>query len=342
MIARIFVGTMGAAALIGCALFTPPANAADPAVIKIGSFTPEKASWLRDIVRPWMKAIEKDSGNAVTFQEFWGGALIRSPRKQYEGMMNGIQDATIVLPAYTQKLFPDFSLLSLPFLFRGTGSEVASVTGWKAYKKDLFTGLDKIYVAAIYTNDNSGMHFNRKLDSLDDIKGLKVRAAGPEEAGVIESLGGTPVGMSITQVAESLNRGVIQGTLNGWSALQTFRITPLIKTHVDLPLGVRSFILSISKRVYDKLPAQARQAIDKHSGLAMSRTYGRYYGRDGAIFRSKATKEGRTVISPDDATLAKLAARFKGLHEEWIRSHKDGQRKYDAVIKIRDEVRAGS
>lgn len=337
---RTLFGALGAAAVIGMTA-TAPAAAADPATIRIGSFVPPKAAYMRDITLPWLRTVEKASGGTLQFKEFWGGALIRSPRKQYEGMVNGIQDATVVLPSYTQKLFPDFSLFSLPFMFPGAGAEVAAYTAWKMHEQDLLGGLGKMHAVAIYANDNSGMHFNRKLKTIDDVKGLKLRVAGPEEADVVKLLGGVPVGMSIAQVAESLNRGVIQGTLNGWSALGTFRITPLIKTHVDIPLGVRTFILAINKKVFDALPAKAKAAIDDNGGLALSRRFGAYYGNDGTNLRKSGPKQGRNVVSPSAAEMAGLAKRFRHFHDDWIKAHKDGAKKYAAAKSFIAAFQAG-
>ncbi len=104
---RAVLSTLGAIAV--AASIGTGANAAGPTVIKIGSFTPPKAKFLNTIVIPWLRKVEADSEGTVKFREFWGGALIRSPRKQWEGLNNGIQDASTIIPAYTSKLFPDFT-----------------------------------------------------------------------------------------------------------------------------------------------------------------------------------------------------------------------------------------
>ena len=54
---------------------------------------------------------------------------------------------------------------------------------------------DKVHVVAVYSNDNGGLHFNRKISSLGNLKGLKVRVPGPGQARVLKALGLVPVGM---------------------------------------------------------------------------------------------------------------------------------------------------
>ena len=314
---------------------------AETTTIKIGSFTPPKSGYLVAITIPFLRQVEKDSAGDIKFQEFWGGALIRSPRKQWEGMLNGIQDATQVLPSYTAKLFPDFGIFALPFMFRGAGALEASVAGWKMYKKGLLGGFDKMHVFCVYTNDNSGLHLSRKITSLDQVKGLKFRAPGGTEALVVKKVGGTPVGMSIRQVAESLNRGVIQGTLTGWSALNTFRITPLIKTHIDLPLGVRSFVLGMRKDLYNKISRRGKDAINNNAGLKLSKALGGYYQNDGETMRSNPKTRG--VIRPSGAELNKIFnAYFRQFHQDWAKKVKDGQKKYDAMQAILADLRKGA
>lgn len=335
---RTLASALGAATI--AATIGTTSIAAEPAVVKIGAFTPPKAAFLNDIIIPWLRKVEQDSGDTMKFQEFWGGALIRSPRKQWEGMMNGIQDATTVIPAYTSKLFPDFTFFALPFMFQRVGSEEATIVGWKMYERGLLGGLENVHVLAIYANDNGGLHFNQKIESLEDMKGLKVRVPGPEQAAVVKTLGLVPVGMGTPQVAESLNRGVIQGTLTGWSAINIFRITPLITSHVDLPLGVRSFFIAMRKEVYEKLPRNAREAIDENRGLEFSLALGRYYEKDGLDMRTNTA--GRNVVTLSDAEQKKLSEQFKPFHDQWIAKTPDGEKKYKAIQEILASIRGSS
>ena len=108
-------------------------------------------------------------------------------------MLGGIQDGAQILPAYTAKLFPDYTVFSLPYMFPDPdkGSEIA----WRAHEAGLLTGTEKLHVVTVFTNDNGGIHLSVKLNTIGDLKGNKIRAAGPEEAKVISILGGSPVSM---------------------------------------------------------------------------------------------------------------------------------------------------
>jgi len=322
-------------------LAAAPATPTESATLKWGTFEPVQGSPARNNYIPWMRAVEKDSDGTLTFQEFWGGALSRAPDKQYELMMNGIQDVAMTLPSYVQALFPEFGMFELPFTFRNAVE--GATAQWKMHEAGLLSGLGKVKVVAIYNNGNSALHFNRRIQSLDDVKGLKIRTAGPEEAELLTILGAAPVAMAISQVAESLNRGVIDGTLNGWNANQTFRITPLIKSHFEAPFGVRTFFFSIRKDAYDALPEPARKAIDKHSGIETSKAFSAAFDRENGSTREAALNDKeRNVISPPNAEIDVLRRRFQPLHDRWLQGHLDAKRAYEALHKYLGELRSGT
>jgi TRAP-type C4-dicarboxylate transport system substrate-binding protein len=337
---------MSAAVVVGAMLGAVPsllatrAIAAEPHVIRFGNMVPATAGQVVDIFEPWFDKVEKDSAGAVKFEKFYGGALVRSYAKQYEALINGMQDGANVITSYTESLFPDFGLFSLPFMFQGAGAKEGAYAGWKLYEKGLIRGLDKVKVLAVFTNDNSGIHLADEIRTLDELKGLKVRAAGPGEADLIKITGATPVSLAISQVAESLHRKVIDGALNGWSALDTFRITPLTKSHVDMPFGVRSFFIALHKEKYEALPPIGRKAIDSNSGFELSMKFGRYWEREGAELRAKLAKE-HVVLAPKGEALKAWQAKFRNMQQRWIDEDKaHRQRMFDEAEKMLAQFRA--
>lgn len=319
-------------------LFSTGNVMAETATLKIGSHLPSRSVTIVNLTA-WIKKVEKEAEGTLKFKTFWGGALTRDAAKQYELMMNGIQDASIVLPSYTKELFPDFSLFTLPYLF-DSGEEGAEAQ-WRMYEKGLLTGLEKVYPVAIFGHGNSALHLSKAITSPSEVKGLKIRATGPEDTAIIKAMGGVAVGMGMSQVAEALNRGVIQGTLSGWNANRVFKLTSLLKTHLEEPFGAQTYFFIITKKAYDKLPAKAKQVIVQNSGLELSRTFGKSYDTSTAKLRDEALADPkRTVLSVSKAEQKERFAQiFKPFHDEWIETHKNGQRNYDALMEILADMR---
>ena len=234
------------------------ANAASAeTVLKFATTLPKLGPAADGGTIPWLRAVERDSGGEIKFQEFWGGQLIPNPTKEYEALINGVSDVTIIVTSFVQQQFPDSHLFEIPNVVRN--SQEAALGGWRLYEKGMLRGMDRIEPAAIFSNDPGGVHLAKPLKSLDGLKGLKIRVSGPAEAAIVEVLGAAPVGMNIMEAAEALSRGLYDGTFNGWAADRSYRFTPLLKAHIDLPMGVRQFIVAINKPVYDRLPPAAKR-----------------------------------------------------------------------------------
>jgi TRAP-type C4-dicarboxylate transport system substrate-binding protein len=110
------------------------------------------------------------------------------------------------------------------------------------------------------------------------------------------------------------------------------------------PLGVRSFFLGINKKVYDGLPEKAKRAIDKNSGLALSRRVGGVaFGEEIKVLRKQANEDPkRNVITVSGAEGEKrFNALFKSFHDEWVENTPNGRQKYDTLMDIIADIRKG-
>ena len=100
-------------------------------------------------------------------------------------------------------------------------------------------GNDKIKVISLFTLPAYSLHTVPPMNKIDEnIKGLKIRSTGSYQGALIEALGGTPVGgIPITQAAEALSRGVIQGTVADYGGMAAFKYDTIAKNHLDVPMG---------------------------------------------------------------------------------------------------------
>lgn len=311
--------------------------AAAPATLRFATTFSEQGPSV--YLAEWMKKVTADSGGRLQFQQFWDGQLVPNPAKEYDALVNGIDDATVVITPFVQAQFPDFALFSIPLVVNSAAE--AAVGGWGLYKTGMMRGLDKMHVVAIYSNDVAGIHLAKRIDSLGQLKGLKIRVSGPAEGAIVRIMGGVPVGMGVADGAQALLLGTYDGTLNGWGASKAYRFTPVLKSHIEAPLGVRIFILALSRAAWDKLPPEAQAAIDKNGGAALSLALGKLSDADGAEERKTSIALHHTMVPLSDAERAALAASFHPLLTRWIAETPDGRKKYDTLEKILAQYRKG-
>ena len=65
---------------------------------------------------------------------------------------------------------------------------------------------------------------------------------------------------------EALNRGTIDGVVQGWTGMRTFKTMPLVKQAYTVPVGVIPFLLVMNKKTWESLPKAVQASIMKHGG----------------------------------------------------------------------------
>ena len=308
--------------------------------LSIVCFLPPRSVSVSKVLIPWTKSVEAAAEGELKFQGYWGGSLGRNPFKQYDLMKDGIADVVYVLPNYTPGQFPDFSIFELPYLVRS--GEEGSVAIWRMYQKGLLRGLQQGHVIGFFSTEPNLFHTTKPIRSLSDIKGLKIRSAGPVYGSYVKHLGGIPIGMPVTQMTEAISRGVVDGTLLGWGGALIFKIHAVTRFHYEAPLGISAFFVSMNMDKWRALSKKSKAAVTKFGGEYMSRLGGKAFddfGKRGFSIISKAGKRTITRATPAEITAQAVAS--KSVHEAWIKGKKDGTMKYATLQRILADIRAG-
>jgi TRAP-type C4-dicarboxylate transport system substrate-binding protein len=175
----------------------------------------------------WTKEIEKRTNGRVKINVFSGGTL--TPADQtYDGVVKGISDLGMSCFAYTRGRFPVMEVLDLPIGYPNgrTATRVAN----DFYKKFKPKELDGVKVLYIHAHGPGLLHTIKPVNSLKDLKGMKIRSTGLS-LNVVEKLGAVPVAMPQPGAYEALQRGVVDGTftpietLKGWKQAEVIKYT---------------------------------------------------------------------------------------------------------------------
>ncbi len=307
-------------------------------IIRIGSHVPEQSVGIRTVIKPWMEAVAEKLPPNIRFQAYWGGSLGRHAFAQYDLVRHGVLDIAWVLPGYTPGQFPQMDVMQLPFL-ANTAVE-ASMIGWRLEEAGLIQGTDHIKVLGIWTTDIASMQTVKKLDDLDEIGNLKIRSAGSVQASFISALGANPETMAAPEMNEALQRGAIDGVLQAWSGIRTYRTDRLMSTSLEGPFGALPFMLLMNGESFDRLPEPLKKVFLEQGGEYLARRAGQAYDDIAVEIRKDAEAQGNyTIIDPDPARLADYEQRYAYLHEEWIDATRNGREAYSLAQTVLEELR---
>ena len=169
--------------------------------------------------KAWCADVEKATGGKVAIDFFPGQTLAKAPQL-YDAAVEGIADISFGALAYHRGRFPLMAAVDLPLGYTSCiqATEVANNV-FKKFQPKEFKDVHVMY----FTAHGPGLpHTKGKaLKTIDDWKGMKLRATG-NSAAVVLALGGTPVAGSMSEAYQSIQKGVVDGgmypieTNKGW------------------------------------------------------------------------------------------------------------------------------
>ena len=208
-----------------------------------------------------IKEIEKRTNGRVKISYFPGGTLTK-PAVCYDGVVKGISDIGMSCFAYTRGKFPVMEAVDLPFGYKS--GKAATKVAWEYYKRMNPKELRDVKVLVIHAHGPGILAAKKDVNSLDDIKGMKIRTTGLA-AKMAKYLGAAPVAMPQNQAYEALQKGVVEGTfcpievLKGWKQGEV--IDYVIETKA-LGYTTAMFVV-MNKKKYESLPPDIQKVFDE-------------------------------------------------------------------------------
>ncbi|MPZ57412.1 MAG: hypothetical protein GEU91_13100 [Rhizobiales bacterium] len=306
--------------------------AAQQIVIKFNSPSPPRSYLHTNVFDKWIAAIEKDSGGTLKIEKFYGG-ILGNFAITYDRVVDGVADAGWTLSALTGGRFKQQDVAALPFETKDANEPALAL--WQIYNKGVTAKeFEQVKLLGFWAFPNAALHSRDPIRTLDELKGKKITVSNANSARTAVLLGGTPVTMRPDEVYQALSRGIADVSMMPFNGMQTFKLDEVAKQHLDIALGGDTSIVFMNKKSYDKLPPQGKAAIDKHSGLALSRLAGQATQNEWERARNNVRPRVST-LSSEQEPLWKAA--LHPIAKEWAQGVPDGAKVLEA---FRAEVAA--
>ena len=238
--------------------FSSPAQAKDkPIKLTYAFFAPARTFPGKQMAQ-WAQEIEKRTNGMVKVQTFPGGTLLGA-RDMYDGVLSGVADIGLGSPSYDPGRFPLTSGVALPVNF--PNATVAGLTLLDLMMEFKPAEYEKFKIITMFTTEPGHIQSRDAVRNLQDLKGMKLRAAGTGVP-VLKALGAAPVGMPMPQVPESVQTGVIDGTMTSREVLKDFKLAEMLRNVTEYPTVVVTFAAVMDKKKWDRLPDKVKRVID--------------------------------------------------------------------------------
>ncbi|HHW34444.1 MAG TPA: TRAP transporter substrate-binding protein [Paracoccus solventivorans] len=273
--------------------------------LRVHHFLSAEAPMHTEVLVPWEKTVEEQSGGRIDVQLFPSMQLGGKPPQLFDQARDGIVDISWTLLGYTPGRFPIAEVFELPFMSGAAAQTTAALQQFQAK----YLGEELAQVKPLLLHAPAGYKFHMRSDpitSLADLRGKKIRAPSRAMTDALNALGATAVGMPVPEVAQALTTGVIDGAQIPWEVVGSLRVEEITKSHTEIGVengGMSTAVMALvmNQAKYDALPDDLKKVIDDNSGAALAALAGEAFDRVEAEERQKYLDAGAQInVIPAD------------------------------------------
>jgi TRAP-type C4-dicarboxylate transport system substrate-binding protein len=310
-----------------------PANDFKPVELKIATnYGPTHRA--QALVKYWVDRVAEVTNGKVTATIFPGESLVKN-NEMYPALLDGIVEVVAQDPAYNPEAFPLMGGFALPGI-RMDNSVVATYTANDYYK----SGFDELkpfkFLFAIGLGP-SGLESNKRIETVDDFKGMQIRATGFAMTPV-KQLGAAPVGLTAAEIYEALLKGTVDASLMPFDGLVNWNLAEVCKYAISIPVITNtSHYVAMNKETWESFPADIQKAIEGVNAECIEKAAGLWdeMSKEGLDL---ARKKGIEIYTVSDAEIAKIVTALEPIQKNWVKEQESkgvaGQKALDILKKL--------
>jgi TRAP-type C4-dicarboxylate transport system substrate-binding protein len=286
-------------------------------MLKFSHFLGPTSYFQVDVVEPWAKELEAKTNDQVKIEIFNAASPLGRPTEQANQVKAGTVDIALGLRGAEGDRFPGSSIIELPFLV--PNALAGSRALWGLYADGTLADEYKDYkVLALFVHNPGLIHTaTKRVVTLADLKGLRLRAPNKTVAAALDYVGAVPTVLQVNEVMDAVKTGRIDGVVTNWgNPLQGFN--DYMKFHTDTQFYTSAIFIVMNREKYQSLPAGVRRAIDELSGASWSTKFGPLWDKWDQPVRQGAAAPGHEIIVPDAAGMAAWREGLRPVTERYL------------------------
>ena len=313
-----------------------PAMAADVTLRASHQFPGGKNDVRDDMVQMIAKDV-KDANVGLNIQVYPGASLFK-PKEQWNAMVNGQLDISLLPLDYASGKVPVFSATLMPGLIRS--QERAKRINNSQFMKDIRAEIEKHNVIVL-----SDAWFAGGLASKDscitkpaDLKGMKVRAAGPTFAAMWQAAGASIVSPPSNEIYNAFQTGVINATdtsLGSFGSMRLYEVAKCLTAPGNNALWFMYEPILMSKKSFNKLDKKQQDAVIAAGKKAQAYYEGKADAMNEETLKAFRDHNSKVVTLSDDEYNLWIAEAKKTSYEKFAKSVPNGQKLIDEALAVK-------
>jgi len=275
--------------------------------------------------------VDKATAGKLKITLHANASLFKAPEIKRAVQGNQAQIGEILVSGYSNE-DPVFGVDSVPFL---ATSYADAAKLWKASRKAIEERFAKQGMMVLFSVPwpPQGIYSSKPLNSIADMKGLKMRTYNPYTSRIAELAGAQPVTIQVAELAQAFATGAVNANITSGATGYDTKAWEVVKHYYDTQAWLPKNIVFVNKSAFDALDKATQAAVLKAAADAEARGW-KTSEEKNAWYLEQLAKNGMTVAPPS----AQLKGEFRKIGEtmtaEWLKTAgADGQAIIDAYRK---------
>lgn len=313
-----------AAALAAPAFVRLARGDAPPLRLKLHHAMSSVSSAHTNFLVPWARNVEAQAAGRIRIDIFPSMELGGQPADLFDQARYGAADVVWAMPSKTAGRFPRIELFELPFVpsRRALVSSKAVEDFSAKFLQDEFREVHPICFSCA---DRGIVHAARPIETLAEIKDLRLDVRTRFAAQAVQVLGGRAMPMPSGQLPLAIARRVVDGCVIPWDMVPALKLDELLKAHTDFAdyaLSTTTYVLAMNRTVYAKLPADLKKIIDDNSGQVAASMAGAMWDLKAKAVADMVGRRGDPVVTLPAQAVAHWRKATEPVIDDWRKQMK--------------------
>jgi TRAP-type C4-dicarboxylate transport system substrate-binding protein len=290
-----------------------------PVITMTSSHHVPKVSGLAKVSIKAFRVLEKMSDGKIKVNDTWS-KTIHGARDGRKAVRTGLSDYAPCFPAYNARDYDLLHGLGLPFLFNNTHEATAiSEALYVKYLKKKFERFKGVKLARASQTASYHLYTKKPVRTLEEVKGLKVRAGGGPHAKIIAALGAVPVSMPAADAYTAMQRGTLDAYHINDAVAPIFKVHEVTDFRTENGFNFFPVFYCTSGSFYNKLPADLKVVYNNWSRQFAQIEAQGFYEIEAAKAIKKMTSSGALkLVDMPAGEMARWRAAVEPVTANWI------------------------
>ncbi len=285
--------------------------------------------------------LESQTDGRITY-ELYDSNILGAAGSQYDMAVTGEVSIALSVYGYTPGRFPLVSILELPFL--AESAEHGSSIMMQLYEEfqEVQAEHEEIHPLSLFTAEPAQiLSKNHRIETPEDLQGLRVRSPSPLANSILEALGAIPVSMPMGEVYEALERGAIDAAMAPLETLYNYSFHEVVDYITVGNFSATPFFSVMNLEFYNSLSESDKEIVNSLSGATMAKKAGSVFDVDGEKGRELSSESGAEFIELTEEQLIPWEEALGTIAQTWIEDMEangyPGQEIYDRALELKNQ-----